>query len=193
MLALWLILGGGFTHPGMFWTQAVQRFQTLMYADTRRRMTASGQQSYGSSLFMGVVFAAGWTPCIGPIYGSILTMAAAGGSISQAGTQLFAYSMGLGIPFLLAALMLDSAQTILRRLQRHMQTIEKFAGVLLIVVGLGVASGRMQEFSRDFAQQFADFSYRLEECVLSAAQGELPLSGVIPCVNASAEDIADAA
>lgn len=183
MFILWIVLGGGFGRPADFWTRTIQSLQRIMYADTRRQMTASGQQGYLSSLFMGIVFAAGWTPCIGPIYGSILTMAAAGGSVGQAGTQLFAYSMGLGIPFLAAALMLDGAQSFLRKLQRHMRRIELVAGILLIIIGIAVATGQMQEISRDFAQQFADFSYQLETCVLSVAQGERPLGELGVCMN----------
>ncbi len=182
-LTLWLVLGGAFSTPGAFWTRTLSSIQRALYADTRLQMTASGQQNYLSSAFLGIVFAAGWTPCIGPIYGSILTMAAAGGDVGQAGVQLMAYSFGLGIPFLAAALMMDGAKGAVRRLQQHMQTIKRISGVLLIVIGIAIASGQMQEISRDFAGRFADFSYQLEHCVLSIAEGERPISEFGVCLD----------
>jgi cytochrome c-type biogenesis protein len=188
MFGFWLVLGGAFSRPGAFWTQTITTFQQFFYADTRRQMAAHGRQGYAGSMFMGLVFAAGWTPCIGPIYGSILTMAATGQDVGRAGIQLFAYSMGLGIPFLLAALMLDGAQSFLRRLQRHVRKIERLAGTLLILIGIAVASGQMQEVSRGFAQQFADFSYQLEACVLEIAQGERALGEFGLCMNANEID-----
>ncbi len=168
---LLLILGGAFTTPGIFWNQTINTVETALYSDTRRQMTASGQGGYGGSLAMGVVFSAGWTPCIGPVYGAVLTMAANGGDIRQAGVLLAAYSLGLGIPFLFAALMLDGTQNILRRLQRHMRRIELASGVFLIVMGLTVASGQLQALSQQFAGQFAEFSVRLEESVIGVVPG----------------------
>ena len=192
-LALWLVLGGAFSTPATFWTRTFNSIQTGLYADTRLQMTASGQQNYVSSAFLGIVFAAGWTPCIGPIYGSILTMAAAGGDVGQAGVQLMAYSFGLGIPFLIAALMMDGAKGAVRRLQRHMQTIKRVSGALLIIIGIAIATGRMQEISRDFASRFADFSYQLEHCVLSIAQGERPLGEFGLCLDSGNTETAEPA
>src|SRR5690606_20826953 len=93
-----------------------------VYGGARASASARGEQSFASSALMGVVFAAGWTPCVGPVYGAVLTMAANGGDVGQAGVLLGAYSLGLGLPFLLAAMLLDSAQGVLRRIQRHMHT-----------------------------------------------------------------------
>lgn len=180
---LWLILGGAFGSPAAFWTNAINRLQNMLYADTRRQMVASGQQSYSSSAIMGVIFAAGWTPCIGPIYGGILTMAATGADIGGSAVLLMAYSLGLGIPFLLTALLLDSAQPALRRLQRHLHKIELVSGIFLIVIGILVASGSLQQLSQNFATEFADFTYQLEECVISVTQGELPFGDIINCVR----------
>jgi cytochrome c-type biogenesis protein len=146
-------------------------------------MVASGQQSYASSAVMGMIFVAGWTPCIGPVYGAVLTMAANGGEVSHAGVLLMAYSLGLGIPFLLTSLLLDSAQAVLRRLRPHMRKIELFSGVFLIVMGIAIASGQLQTISQQFAGQFADFSTRVETCVLDWVQGERPLNDVGPCIN----------
>jgi cytochrome c-type biogenesis protein len=162
------------------------RLNAAFYADTRRQINPNEQHGFAGSFFMGVVFSAGWTPCIGPIYGGILTMAASGGSVTAAGSQLIAYSLGLGIPFLLAALMMDGAQVFLRRLQRHMRTIKLVSGALLLIIGIAVASGTVQEISRNFAGQFADFSYQLEDCALRVFEGDLAIGEFGDCMNANA-------
>ena len=190
LLLLWFFLGGAFTQPVAFWTRAIQLIQRALYTDTRRQMVAQGHQSYAGSAIMGVVFSAGWTPCIGPIYGSILTMAALGGDIATAGSLLLAYSLGLGIPFLITAFMLDGVQGILRHLQRHLHKIELVSGAFLVLIGVLVASGQLQSLSQNFATQFADFSYNLEECVVELNAGEITLGEFIGCVNGTGTEAA---
>ncbi len=169
---LWLFLSGAFAHPGTFWVRAVTTLQTMLYTDTRRRMTASGKQGFSGSAIMGVVFSAGWTPCIGPVYGAVLTLAANTGDVVRAGPLLAAYSLGLGIPFLLTALLLDSAQGLLRRLQRHMRKIELVSGGLLIFIGVLVATGTLQSLSQYLNNEFADVSIQVEQSILGALTGE---------------------
>ncbi len=183
LFVLWLVLGGAFSAPEKFWVNAIMMVQRALYTDTRRQMVAQGHQSYAGSAIMGVIFSAGWTPCIGPIYGSILTMAATGGDVATAGWLLLAYSLGLGIPFVATAFLLDSAQGILRHLQRHLHTIELASGAFLVVIGLFVASGNLQTLSQNFANQFADFSYSLEDCVVKLNQGEIGLGEFTNCMN----------
>ena len=183
IFALWLILGGAFTHPLRFWTNTINTINGALYADTRASIDPTRQQGFASSFFMGVVFSAGWTPCIGPIYGSILTLAAQGGDVGVAGSQLLAYSLGLGVPFLLAALMMDGARNLLKRLYPYMRTVKVITGLLLIIIGVAVTSGRMQDLSRDFAQQFAEFSYKLETCSLAIVQAGEPLESFGLCMN----------
>jgi cytochrome c-type biogenesis protein len=183
LLLLWLFLWNALDSPATFWERTCTALQSLFYADTRRQFTGGNQSGIGGSFFMGVVFSAGWTPCIGPIYGGILTLAATTGNIGLASAQLLAYSLGLGVPFLLAALMLDGTQTFLRRLQRQMRTIKLLSGALLLIIGIAIASGRLQELSRDYAQQFADFSYNLENCTLSIINGERTLNEFGGCMQ----------
>lgn len=183
LLLLWFVIWNAVDSPAAFWERTHGTLQALLYADTRRQLPGAGQHGLGGSFFMGVVFSAGWTPCIGPIYGGILTLAATTGNVGLASAQLLSYSLGLGVPFLLAAIMLDGAQSFLRRLQRHMRTIKLVSGVLLLIIGIAVASGRLQELSRDYAQQFADFSYNLEHCALAVVQGELALGDFGTCMN----------
>lgn len=169
---LWLFLGGAFTRPGTFWMQVITALQTALYTDTRRQMDASGHQGLSGSAIMGVVFSAGWTPCIGPVYGAVLTLAANTGDVGRAGPLLAAYSLGLGIPFLLTALLLDSAQGLLRRLQRHMRKIELVSGGLLIFIGVLVATGTLQNLSQYLSNQFAEVSIQVEQSVLDAITGD---------------------
>ena len=169
---LWLVLDGAFTAPARFWRSLIDRINSALYADTRREMQATSDGGFSSSALMGVVFAAGWTPCIGPVYGAILTLAANGGDVGQAGGLLAAYSLGLGIPFLITALALDSAQGILRRLQSHMHTIELVSGAFLVLIGVAVASGQLQSLSQQFSTgQFAEFAISVEENVIGAING----------------------
>ncbi len=186
VFALWMALSGAFTRPASFWEMTAGGLNRLLYADTRRQMKPTRGGFVGSGV-MGVVFAAGWTPCIGPIYGSILTLAATGGSVGQAGGLMIAYSLGLGVPFLLTALALDSAQGLLRRLQKHLHTIEIFSGALLVFIGVLVASGQLQSLSQNFANQFADFSYQLEECVVGTTRGELTIGEFGACMSGQLE------
>lgn len=183
VLVLWLILGGAFSQPHQFWSQTIHRLQVILYADTRRQLVAQGKQNYLSSIFMGIVFAAGWTPCIGPIYGSILTLAASGTDTSAAGSLLIAYSLGLGIPFLLGALLLDTAASFMRKLKRHIRKIELVSGAFLIIMGVLVATGQMQQLSFRFSNQFADFSYQIEACATELGRGEISLGGFFTCIN----------
>jgi hypothetical protein len=85
-------------------------------------------------------------------------------------------SLGLGIPFLLCALLLDGAQGVLRRMRRAIRYVERVSGIFMVVIGLLVASGRLQMLSQNFATQFADLSYRLEECALQLSNGEIGLA-----------------
>jgi len=174
IFVLWLGLGGALTRPVKFWAHTLNTLERLLYADTRRQMAASGQQSYFGSALMGVVFSAGWTPCIGPVYGAVLTMAANGDDVGRAGILLVGYSLGLGVPFMLTALLLDKAQGVLRSLQRHMHKIELASGALLVVIGVAVASGRLQELSSSFANnpQLLQAATDLENSVLGGFTGD---------------------
>ncbi len=185
--ALAMAWGGAFTQPARFWVGLFERLQGLLYSDTRADMSG-GREGLAGSAFMGVVFSAGWTPCIGPLLGTILTVAAtsgaSGGEIAQGMLLLAAYSIGLGIPFLITAVLMDGARGALRRLQRHMRKVELVSGTLLIIIGLMVASGRLQSLSQTFSRgEFADFTFRVEECGLGFVAGELHLRHLGACLN----------
>jgi cytochrome c-type biogenesis protein len=187
VVGLSLFLGGAFAAPETFWNQCFDRLQQILYADTRRSMAGGSRGGLASSFVLGIVFAAGWTPCIGPIYGSILTLAATGGDVGQAGGLMVAYSLGLGLPFLACALILDGAQRVLRRLRGALLTVERASGAFLILIGILVASGQLQLLSQNFATQFADFSYRLEACAVGLTDGSLTLGELPSCVQQSSD------
>jgi len=97
--------------------------------------------SYVRSGLVGMTFAAGWTPCIGPLLGAILTLAIQGQNMALAMFYLFVYSMGLAIPFLVTAWMLSSATSRLKKLNRYLPLIERVSGAFIIIVGILLVTG----------------------------------------------------
>ena len=91
---------------------------------------------YIKTFLVGVIFATAWTPCIGPVLGSILTLAAVSGTVAKGAMLLFVYSMGISIPFMLFSLTLASATRYLAFFKRHAGAFSKMAGVLLAVLGI---------------------------------------------------------
>ena len=88
------------------------------------------------TFIVGLAFAAGWTPCIGPILASILMVAASSGEATRGIGLLSVYSLGLGVPFLISGLLFSQFLVIFKRFRKHIRLIEIFTGVLLIIVGL---------------------------------------------------------
>jgi cytochrome c-type biogenesis protein len=103
--------------------------------DTRKTANAAQQQGYLSSVLMGIFFSAGWSPCVGPVLGAILTLSLRGGSGLVGGTLLTAYSAGLAIPFLIAALGVGWVTTVLKKYGKAMHYLEISMGVILIIIG----------------------------------------------------------
>lgn len=91
---------------------------------------------YLGSVFVGIAFGAGWTPCLGPILGAILTYSAASADLSRGIPLLLAYSIGLAIPFLLAAVAVERFLETVTRLRPYLARVSQVSGVLLIVVGV---------------------------------------------------------
>jgi cytochrome c-type biogenesis protein len=118
----------------------VFRIPFLEY-DTRLQELPDPKFGYLSSALMGVFFSAGWSPCVGPVLGSILTLAMNGGSISKGIIMLSAYSAGLAIPFLLAALGIGWVTTILRKFNKVMRYTEIIMGALMVAVGVMLLTG----------------------------------------------------
>jgi cytochrome c-type biogenesis protein len=114
-----------------------------LYGEARMDMSASRKFGRAAALVMGMSFAAGWTPCVGPILAAILGLAGASGNAAQGALLLLAYSLGLGVPFLAVALLFERATPLLRWLNRHSLVINRVAGVILVIVGLLIFTGRL--------------------------------------------------
>ena len=96
---------------------------------------------------LGLAFAFGWTPCIGPQLGAILSIAATEASVERGTALLAVYAVGLGLPFLLAAAFIDRAQGLMARMKRHMKLIERIMGLLLVAVGVALMPGAFSAFA----------------------------------------------
>jgi cytochrome c-type biogenesis protein len=116
---------------------------------TRRLDVGTGmKQGYARSALLGVTFAAGWTPCIGPLLGTVMTLAFA--EPSRALGFIFIYAMGLAIPFLLAAALLAQATGWLKRLNQHMRVVEIVSGLLMLGVGILLITGTFSVLNNYF-------------------------------------------
>jgi cytochrome c-type biogenesis protein len=110
--------------------------------DLRPQSTPDRRMGYLSSFLMGIFFSAGWSPCVGPILGAILTIAMNTGSVVHGVYLLTAYSAGLAIPFLFAATEVGLVTKVIRRYGKIMHYVEVGMGVILIVVGILLFLGR---------------------------------------------------
>lgn len=115
----------------------------VFYTDTRTALGQPRRSGYFTSFFMGVCFSAGWTPCIGPTLGAIMALSYDSAGIGRGALLLTAYSLGLGIPFLLFALALDRATGLVRSLKRHLRTIQLLNGTMLVLIGLALATKQL--------------------------------------------------
>jgi cytochrome c-type biogenesis protein len=92
--------------------------------------------SHGGAFVMGLAFGAGWTPCVGPFLAGLLGLASQQETVGEGVLLLLVYAFGLGIPFLLAGLAVDRSLSVMRSIRPHMVTIERFSGVLVILMGV---------------------------------------------------------
>lgn len=118
----------------------------LLDREARMDTGEAGGSSFGAYV-LGLAFAFGWTPCIGPQLGAILSLAASEASVARGTLLLGIYAAGLGIPFLLAAMFLTRSMRVMNRMKRHMALIEKLMGGLLILVGIALLTGLFSSFS----------------------------------------------
>jgi cytochrome c-type biogenesis protein len=112
----------------------------FLLSDKRYRAKIQGA-SYLGAYVLGLAFAFGWTPCIGPILAAVLTLAASEGSLGTGVRMLAVYSLGLGIPFVLAAVAIRPFLGFMQRFRDHLSKVEKVMGVLLILTGIAFLTG----------------------------------------------------
>jgi cytochrome c-type biogenesis protein len=122
-------------------------FRISLFSREARYQTRSKPAGLLGAYGVGLAFAFGWTPCIGPVLAVILSLAAQGDSVTDGMFLLTIYSLGLGIPFLLAAYSVSSFLSFSNMFRRHLLTVERVMGVLLVATGILFLTGSMQRFS----------------------------------------------
>jgi len=117
-------------------------FDFLSFLNYEKRLNINKPRGLVGAFLAGAAFGAGWTPCIGPVLTGVLFLAGQSGKAGIAALYLALYSLGLGLPFFLAALFLDRYLVTAKWFRDHLPLIKKISGVLLIVMGLLVLTGR---------------------------------------------------
>ncbi len=112
-----------------------------LYGEARFEMQKAKRFGSFAALLMGMAFAFGWSPCVGPVLGSILMVAANSAEVGRGALLLAVYSLGLGVPFVLVALLLGRVKPVLNWLNRHALIINRVAGGVLMVLGLLILTG----------------------------------------------------
>jgi cytochrome c-type biogenesis protein len=120
----------------------------FLYREVRAEMKARRELGYLSSFIIGLVFAAGWTPCVGTVLSAIFFLAADTQTAGQGMVMLAAYSMGLGMPFLLVGGAFETISPWLRKLNRHLRVVSVISGIFLIAVGVAIWTGWLTYLAR---------------------------------------------
>jgi cytochrome c-type biogenesis protein len=125
----------------------------LLFREARVQVERKPAGAFGAYV-MGLAFAFGWTPCVGPVLAAILFVAGSEGSALKGAALLAAYSLGIGLPFLLAALFASRFLDFAARFRRHMGTVEKVMGAMLVVTGILFMTGSMSAISQWILETF---------------------------------------
>lgn len=110
--------------------------------------------SFGKSLIFGFIFAIGWTPCVGTFLGSALMIASQSSHMIEGFIMLLVYSLGLGIPFIISALLIDSLKSTFDFIKRNYKVINNISGLLLIVIGIFMMTGYLSKILSFFSFNF---------------------------------------
>lgn len=137
------------------WMLGVFRVDTLQ--QERRVHFTDKPIGYLGTFVVGIAFGAGWTPCLGPTLGAILLMAASQTDLGKGITMLAAYSAGLAVPFLLAALLLERFLRFFQRFRHRLGTVNRIAGVLLVIVGILMFTGWFERLAAMLQVYTPDF------------------------------------
>ena len=120
-------------------------FRVNLFHGSRRAMN-NRSLGFGSALLFGIVFSVGWTPCVGAFLGSALMMASQQGQVLVGILMLLCYSLGLGIPFVLSALLIDRLRDTFDFIKRHYRVVNLICGMMLIVIGVLMMAGLLGRF-----------------------------------------------
>ena len=171
LLGVAAAFAGGLLYDLRFWLSKIGGIVVIVFGlhmigvfhipflayDTRVQQAPDPKWGYLSSALMGVFFSAGWSPCVGPVLGAILTLAINGGSFLLARCCLTAYSIGLAIPFLVAALGIGWVTTILKKYGKTMRYVEIAMGVILVIIGVMLFTGVFELIAQQGQFFFFDF------------------------------------
>lgn len=136
----WLIRAGGLMVL-VFGLMLLGVFRVpFLYRSVKAEYRGNSSTPLGATL-MGMSFAIGWTPCVGPVLGAILTLAGASGTVEQGASLLAVYAAGLALPFLLAAVGLGAFMRLSKRFRRYLPWVERASGALLVIAGMLMLSG----------------------------------------------------
>jgi cytochrome c-type biogenesis protein len=113
----------------------------------QKRLEVAKPVGLWGAYLMGLAFAFGWTPCIGPILAAILSIAATETTVAKGAGLLAVYSAGLGIPFLIAAFMVEQFSSLFARMKGHLANVERAMGILMIITGIGFLTGAISGVS----------------------------------------------
>ena len=137
-----LLRGEWFRYLGglliIFFGLALMEVLHVSFLQQEAKLQWQGKREWGflSSLLIGMVFAAGWTPCVGPALSAILVLSADQSTAGQGVLLLAVYSAGVGLPFILAGLLIDHIGSLLQQMTRYPPVIQKISGAILVLVGL---------------------------------------------------------
>ena len=117
-------------------------FKLELFRGSSRNLDTQNMNFFSAMLF-GMIFSVGWTPCVGAFLGSALMLASQQAHVVEGMMMLLAYSLGLGIPFILSAVLIDYLKTAFNWIKRHYKTINAVSGVLLVLIGVLMATGTL--------------------------------------------------
>jgi cytochrome c-type biogenesis protein len=125
-----------------------------LYRELRLETDPAGRWGILSSFLVGAIFAAAWTPCVGPVLASILMLAATSGTAGQGALLLFVYSLGMGLPFLLAGMSVSWSNALFGRLKRRGREVSVLSGMLLVAMGILVFTNALTRLSAYLSRYF---------------------------------------
>jgi cytochrome c-type biogenesis protein len=116
----------------------------------------NAQGNHAGAFVMGIAFGAGWTPCVGPFLGTLLTLASSQNTVGAGVSLLLVYALGLGIPFLIAGLLVERSLSVMRNLRPHIPTIERLSGVLLVGMGILLVTDQLTRITSVLTSTFGN-------------------------------------
>lgn len=161
-------------------------FRIPFLLNEKRYHSDAGGASLAGAYVIGLAFAFGWTPCIGPVLSTVLALAASEASLGAGVRLLFVYSLGLGVPFVLAAVAIRPFLSFMQRFRRHLGVMEKIMGALLVLTGIAILNVfdwfSIQALGQWLIETFPGLA-RLEEQMIAPEQLQEGIRNLTPSGN----------